>query len=212
MEKNTNKSLFRKYGVINIVLLIILLSVSETTNAQSKNLDVVDEFDLTKEELDAFKITTVNKVQELENCISIIGSKSQAEDNRNKAINAALKLFIPDAKMQVSVLKSRKTTVNTYSMRTYLYRLKSLPYSKVEITFYDLAYISDFQPGADGKYYATAVIFQEFKGFTGDNISYTDSTKKTIDVVVELREDPFFKVKRWTILLGDIKVTETRQG
>jgi hypothetical protein len=57
-----------------------------------------------------------------------------------------------------------------------------------------------------------ATILQEFTGFQGDNIAYTDITKKEIEIIIDLVEDPFFKEKSWRIFLGDIKATETREA
>ncbi len=216
MEKNISKLQCKKFGNLKITKFVIILSFLcafsiENLNAQNKNLNVVEEFELTDEELKAFKQTTRDKISELETCIKIIGDKKYSSIKKKKSIETALKLFIPDAKMQVSSLRNGRVSVNTFPMETYFMRLKSLPYSKVKISFYDLAYISDFQKGADGKYYATAFIFQKFEGFYGDNLSYEDKTQKTIDITLELREDPFFKKKRWVILLGDVKVTETKK-
>jgi len=55
-----------------------------------------------------------------------------------------------------------------------------------------------------------ATIFQEFTGFVGDNITYTDITQKEIEIVVEQEEDKFYNEKRWKIYLGNIKATETK--
>ena len=92
----------------------------------------------------------------------------------------------------------------------YLYRLKTLPYLRVEIKFYDICYITEFTRGEDGKYYATATIFQEFTGYMGDQIAYRDITKKEISIIIDLVEDEFFNEKRWALFLGDIKATETK--
>jgi hypothetical protein len=95
-------------------------------------------------------------------------------------------------------------------MAKYLARLKSLPYTKVIIKFYDIAYIRDFTKGPDGKYYSTATIIQEFTGFDKDDIIYKDITKKDVEIIVDLVEDNFFNEKRWKIFLGDIRATETK--
>jgi len=162
---------------------------------------------LSPEELKDFKIAVENKVNELQNNIVIIGSKNEKEDIRNQAIKSALKLFIINAMMQVT---NKNGNIKSYGVEDYFYRLMSLPYTKVEIRFYDLAYISNFRKGNDNRYHATATIFQEFKGFTGDNVTYTDRTSKSIDIILEYGEDEFFKVKRWIVKLGNIKINEIR--
>ena len=123
----------------------------------------------------------------------------------------ALKLFYKGAQMEISMIMPDGIVqkVNR-SMEKYLARLKSLPFTKVVIKFYDIAYIRDFTKGPDGKYYSTATIIQEFTGFKDDNIVYTDVTKKDIEIIIDLVEDKFFKEKRWKIFLGDIKASETK--
>jgi hypothetical protein len=113
--------------------------------------------------------------------------------------------------MEISVLQPDGTSQKVNRpMEKYLARLKSLPYTKVVIRFYDIAYISEFTKGPDGKYYSTATIIQEFTGFNEDNIVYTDVTKKDIEIIIDLVEDKFFNEKRWKIFLGDIKASETK--
>ena len=113
--------------------------------------------------------------------------------------------------MEVSYLNNEgETEIRTRTMENYLFRLKTLPYTRVEIKYYDIAYITDFIKGPDSRYYAVATIFQEFTGFVGDNIAYTDITQKEIEIVVEQIEDKFYNEKRWKVFLGNIKATETK--
>ena len=163
---------------------------------------------LSKEELEHFKKSVENKINELQNNIIIVGSKDEKDEIRMLAIESCLKLFIPDAKMQVSNKKTGK--VKTYLMEKYFHRLMSLPYTKVVIKFYDIAYVGNFYKGTDGRFHATATIFQEFKGYYGDDEEYIDKVSKTIDIILEYAEDEFFKTKRWTVKLGNIKVHETK--
>jgi hypothetical protein len=134
-----------------------------------------------------------------------------AMDKRNLAEREALKLFYAGAQIEISQRDDlgNVSKVNR-DVKHYFARLKSLPYTRVVIRFYEIAYISEFTRGPDGRYYSVATILQEFTGFTGDNIVYSDITKKEIEIIVDLVEDPFFKEKRWKIFLGDIKATETK--
>jgi len=225
--KNSITLRFRKYGISSWIVAIYFLTFFQIPTlllAQNPNEIKVNEKEmeaikktmendssiavkLTEDELENFKISVEHKINELQNDITIIANKSETEKNRQDAITSALKLFIADAKMQVS----NKVTLqlSTFPMKTYFIRLKSLPYTKVEINFYEIAYISKFYEGADGNYHATATIFQEFKAFSGDNIVYTDRTQKTIDIILEYGEDEYFKTKRWIVKLGNIRVLET---
>lgn len=175
-----------------------------------KNLEFVEDNSgnrLTNNELNEFKALTIEKVNELQYYIKLIGDKYEDEENRKMAIDGALKLFIEDAIMQVS---SNKTgTIRTYPMRKYLFRLMALKYDKVVIEYYDVTYLTKLQLGADGKYRCTATIYQRFKGYSGDQLVYTDNTTKDVEVILEYKDDSFYKQKRWTLLLGDVEVSET---
>lgn len=169
------------------------------------------DFTLSPDDLIIFKEQTEQKVLEFEQYIVIIGSKEEPDEKRNMAVQEALKLFIKDASIDISKLKEDgNEEIISRPVEKYLARLKALPFTRVIIKFYDIAYITDFIRGPDGRYYSTATIIQEFKGFTGDNMQYADITEKEIEIVIDLVEDKFFNEKRWKIFLGDIRATETK--
>jgi hypothetical protein len=159
----------------------------------SKTAKITDEINISEGDVSIFKETTEKKVTEFQQHIVIIADKDQPQEKRNLAEREALKLFYKGAIME-----------------NYLFRLKTLPYTRVEIKYYDIAYITDFIKGPNSRYYAVATIFQEFTGFVGDNIAYTDVTQKEIEIVVEQVEDKFYNEKRWKVFLGNIKATETK--
>jgi hypothetical protein len=177
----------------------------------SKTAKITDEINISEGDVSIFKETTEKKVTEFQQHIVIIADKDQPQEKRNLAEREALKLFYKGAMMEVSyVNKEGETEIRSRSMENYLFRLKTLPYTRVEIKYYDIAYITDFIKGPDSRYYAVATIFQEFTGFVGDNIAYTDVTQKEIEIVVEQVEDKFYNEKRWKVFLGNIKATETK--
>jgi hypothetical protein len=177
----------------------------------SKTARITDEINISEGDVGIFKETTERKVAEFQQHIIVIADKEQPQEKRNLAEREALKLFYKGAMMEVSFLnKEGESEIRTRTMENYLYRLKTLPYTRVDIKYYDIAYITDFIKGPDSRYYAVATIFQEFTGFVGDNIAYTDVTQKEIEIVVEQIEDKFYNEKRWKILLGNIKATETK--
>jgi hypothetical protein len=176
----------------------------------SKTARIIDEINISEADVGMFKTVTERKVAELQQHILIISDKDQPPEKRNLAVLEALKLFYKGALMEVSFLDDKgETIIKSRTIENYLYRLKTLPFTKVVITFYDIAYVTEFIKGPDNKYYAVATIFQEFTGFVGDNITYTDITQKEIEIVVEQEEDKFYDEKRWKIYLGNIKATET---
>lgn len=177
----------------------------------SKTARITDEINISEGDVGIFKETTEKKVAEFQQHIVIIADKDQPAEKRNLAEREALKLFYKGAIMEVSYLdKDGETEIRSRTMENYLFRLKTLPYTRVEIKYYDIAYITDFIKGPNSRYYAVATIFQEFTGFVGDNIAYTDITQKEIEIVVEQIEDKFYNEKRWKVFLGNIKATETK--
>jgi hypothetical protein len=204
--------MFKKSLLPLIAMFLSLLGSGQTKTAvTSKEAKIVDEINLSEQDIQVFKEQTKQKVDEFQQYIVTLGSKDEPAEKRNMAEKEALKLFYKGAQMEISMIMPDGIVqkVNR-SMEKYLARLKSLPFTKVVIKFYDIAYIRDFTKGPDGKYYSTATIIQEFTGFKDDNIVYTYVTKKDIEIIIDLFEDKFFKEKRWKIFLGDIKASETK--
>jgi hypothetical protein len=147
-----------------IFLIIYSFCFLQALAAQTPHSEnISDELKLSPAELSAFKTATQNKVLELQNCITVIGSKETSKDKVDRAFKGVAKLFMPDAKMEVTKIKNGEKKSFTFPIMTYFSRLRNLPYTNVEINFYDMVYVSDFQLGDDGNYHATAIIFQEFK-------------------------------------------------
>jgi len=203
--------MLRKIFAVSILLTGLIVSAQTKTAVSSKEAKIVDEINLSESDIEVFKDQTKQKVDEFQQYIVTLGSKDQPSEKRDLAEKEAIKLFYKGAQMETSILMPDGSTQKVNRpMEKYLARLKSLPYTKVVIKFYDIAYIREFTKGADGKYYSTATIIQEFTGFNKDNIVYTDVTKKDIEIIIDLVEDKFFNEKRWKIFLGDIKSSETK--
>jgi len=191
---------------------ICLVNAQTKTAVTSKEANIMTEINLSQQDIEVFKEQTKQKVDEFQQYIVTIGSKDEPMDKRNLAEREALKLFFAGAIIEISEIDKNGEAVRIIPrpVQKYLARLKSLPYTKVVIRFFDIAYVTDFNRGPDGRYYSVATIIQEFTGFNGDNIIYTDVTKKEVEIIVDLVEDQFFHDKSWKIFLGDIRATETR--
>jgi len=191
---------------------VINLTAQETKTAvTSKEARITDEITLSDQDIEVFKEQTRQKVSEFQQYIVTLGNKEEPAEKRNMAEKEALKLFFKGAEMEIStVLPDGTIQKINRPMEKYLARLKALPYTRVVIRFYDIAYIREFTKGPDGKYYSTATIIQEFTGFNEDNIIYRDVTTKDIEIIIDIVEDTFFNEKRWKIFLGDIKASETK--
>ena len=200
-------------GAICIMLIGASVHAQTKTAISAKEAELLREINLSEQDLELFRQQTRQKVGELEQHIVTIADKSQPPEKRNLAEREALKLFYAGAQIEISSRNaSGDVSKITRNIEQYFARLKSLPYTRVNIQFYEIAYISEFTRGPDGRYYSVATILQEFTGFNGDNIAYSDLTKKDVEIIIDLVEDPFFKEKSWRIFLGDIKATETREA
>jgi transcriptional regulator with PAS, ATPase and Fis domain len=212
-KKEVKENIMVKKILIPVFILLLSITASSQTKTAvtSKEAKIVDEINLSDADIEVFKEQTKQKVDEFQQYIVTLGSKDEPAEKRNMAEKEALKLFYKGAQMEISLVAADGSVQKVNRpMEKYLARLKSLPYTKVVIKFYDIAYIRDFTKGPDGKYYSTATIIQEFTGFNKDNIIYTDVTKKDIEIIIDIVEDKFFNEKRWKIFLGDIKASETK--
>ncbi len=151
----------------------------------------------------------LEKVRDLSKYISIIGNKSTPFSEANRVMDRAEELFAPDAKIGVSSLS--KKGIVYYSVRKYFEHLMALNYDKVDIEWYKIQYISDLELQPDGRYVGVITIYQRFQGTTGDQMVYSDVTKKDITIYVERKSTQIGGrlIGFWDVQLGDIRVTET---
>ena len=195
-----------------LFLFVSTIGAQTKTAITSKEANILSEISLSQQDIEVFKEQTRQKMDEFTQHIITISDKSEPAERRNLAEKEALKLFFSGAEMEISFIDANNEVMRiSRPIPTYLARLKSLPYTRVVIEFYDIAYVSSFDRGPDGRYYSVATIIQEFTGFKGDNIVYSDVTQKEVEIIIDLVEDPFFSQKSWRIFLGDIKASETRQ-
>lgn len=153
----------------------------------------------------------MEKVKDLSKYISIIGNKDTPFSEANRVIDRASELFASDSKMGVSTLNS--TEIKYYTVRKYFERLMALNYDRVKIEWYDIQYISDLELQPDGKYVGVITIYQLFEGSGVEGLQYKDVTKKDITIYVEQKKTQISGriIDFWDVLLGDIRVTETKK-
>ena len=168
--------------------------------------------DISPERKRAIDSLAMEKVKDLSKYISIIGDKATPFSEANRVIDRAMELFSDGAQMGVSSLNRKE--VKYYGVRKYFERLMALNYDKVTIEWFNIHYISDLVRQPDGKYVGVITIYQKFTGESDDGMKYVDITKKDITVYVERKETQISGriVGFWDVLLGDIRVTETRPG
>jgi len=191
--------------------LFTLLLFCFLSCAFAKAQDVSEEDKLTPEQLEAFKKEASKKINALSNYISIISDKSIDQPIRQKSIELAVKLFL-DKNQLVQVSSKNRDAIRSFKIGEYLNRLRVLPYSRVEIEWYDITYVSDFRYGSDGKYYAVATVFQKFRGYSSEGqLIYEDITQKDIEITVgkQVKKVGDQEYKEWDVLLRQISVLET---
>lgn len=151
-----------------------------------------------------YREKSLEKVNEFVEYLNIIADNKNARDDRNRAIEQALKLFIPSATMDVSTKENPQ--VKTYAMREYLMRLSNLPYTKVSVIWNDIRFANNFKKQPDGTYKGRVVATQTFVG-TGKNAYYSDITKKSADVRLSSFDlDPDDNQKKWQVLMGNVGI------
>jgi len=151
-------------------------------------------------------------IRQLGDYIQMICQKDSDPDEVSKTIDQALALFVDDAKIEVSSLN--RTDVIQYKIKDYLIRLGMLKYDKVIIQWSKIQYTSMLRKGPDGLYYGTVEFEQRFLGVSGDNQTYEDITRKTVEVVLRPyeRNTGGGTTIEWDVFLGDIGVTVTKHA
>ena len=184
---------------------LLLISVCLLTLSSS----IIAQDNLSKQRKVAIDSLALEKVRDLSKYISIIGSKETPFSEANRVIERTLELFVEEAQMGVSSIYSEE--IKYYPVRKYLERLMALNYDKINITWYNIQYISDLELQPDGRYVGVITIYQRFEGTTEEGMKYIDTTKKDITVYVEKKQTQISGrlIDFWDVLLGDIRVAET---
>jgi len=125
------------------------------------------------------------------------------------SIKYAMKLFDNDEEVLVETTNGKTNAKSQSKIRQYLNHLSLLSYKKVEMTASNIKFVSKFHLGPDGKWHASAVILQDFKGYKDNVQVYKDQTNKTIDIIVNTFEEEKDgkTVTKFDIFLGNISVT-----
>lgn len=186
-----------------IFAIVFLLAFGLSIRAQEENITPDRKAEIDK--------LALEKVNDLSKYISIVGNKETPWSEANRVIDRALELFMDGSEIGVSSLS--KEDVIYYTIKKYLYRLVALNYDKVEITWYDIQYVSDLKRQPDGKYVGVITVFQKFIGTTKEGLEYKDVTQKDITVYVERKQTQIGGrlIGFWDVLLGDIRVKETKK-
>jgi len=145
----------------------------------------------------------------IQTAITYIAQSSDDYDTKEKKIRYTISKYFDSPESTVQVSSLSRSTIFDYSIHTYLYRLARLRsryhYTKVELIFEpDYLGISSFKKIGESKYELSVSMWQEFIGYIGDSIAYSDATRKKFLLYFEFDER-----RRFTIKIGQILVAET---
>jgi hypothetical protein len=175
-------------------------------------ISVLAQPEISPERKQAIDSLALEKVKDLGKYISIIGNKDTPFSEANRVIDRALELFAEGSQMGVSSINRKE--IKYYGIREYFQRLMALNYDRVKIEWFNIEYISDLVRQPDGRYVGVITVYQRFTGESDDGLKYVDTTKKDITVYVERKQTQIQGriIGFWDVLLGDIRVTETKPG
>jgi hypothetical protein len=190
-----------KKNIFYIILALGLFQITFYALAQDDNIS--------PERKKAIDSLALEKVHDLSKYISIIGNKETPFAEAQRVMDRADELFADNSEIGVSSLSH--PDVNYYKVREYFQRLMALNYDKINISWYNIHYISDLERQPDGKYVGVITIYQRFEGTGKEGMTYKDTTKKDITIYVEKKQTQIRGriIDFWDVLLGDIRVTET---
>ncbi|MVM40694.1 hypothetical protein GO730_28430 [Spirosoma sp. HMF3257] len=155
-----------------------------------------------------YRSSALSRVDEFVAYLNIIANKELTDDEKDKAIEQVVKLFLPEATIDVS--SANRPGVRKYKIKDYLTRLKMVPYASSTIDWTEIQYVSELKQAADGNYYGLITGQQTFTGYAenGQDVLYTDVTEKSVQVKLEAYrslKDGNTQLK-WAVLLGNIGI------
>jgi predicted DNA-binding protein YlxM (UPF0122 family) len=183
-------------------LLLFFFTTSLSWSQDRLKQSYVDD-DLSEKEAADLKNRTKQRIAELQNYLNIIPDSKRSTAEREDAVEQALLLFTNEANMEIIDRKGKRTMPVKRYFRNLL-DISTGYYTHIDITQYDVAYVSDFRLGTDGNYHSTGTYYQDFKGFRGDQAVYHDRTKKDVSIRADARLNEYNE-KKWTLLLGNVK-------
>ena len=163
---------------------------------------------LDENELLGYREKSLRRVDEFVQYLNIVTDKSLDPDEKDKAIDQAVRLFLPNATMEVTSVNWKG--VKRYPIRDYLARLKLLPYNSTKIEWHEVNYVSELQQASDGNYYGMISGTQTFTGYgnSGEDVLYSDVTRKNVKVKLQSYQKSVEGQSQlnWEVLLGNIGV------
>jgi hypothetical protein len=169
---------------------------------------------LSESEMQSYSKKATLKVDGFSNFLNLIANKELSSEEKDKVIEQAVKLFTPNATIQVSFRKADGTiTVATRKIEEYLKKLKLSKYNSVRIEWSDIQYIGNLKQESDGNYYGIITGQQRFSGYTKNGkVSYSDIVKKDVKVMITTYKKTIDAIEnqQWEVFLGNIGIVEDK--
>ncbi|WP_020604751.1 hypothetical protein [Spirosoma spitsbergense] len=162
---------------------------------------------LTDDEKEKYQESSLHRLDDFIVAVNTVTDRNRSNDEKDRAINDALKLFADGATIEVNSVKNPNP--RPVSLKNYLNRLRVLPYRKTTVEWYEVNFVENLTPTADGLYEGTIAGEQRFtaQGANGRTV-YSDVTRKNVRVRLSSYDKTIDgkASTRWHILLGNIKI------
>jgi hypothetical protein len=143
--------------------------------------------------------------------LAILCKKNAANEELNKATDQAMALFVSEDAM-VEVSSNNRNSITRYKIRSYLSRLKLVPYDRIEVQWVHVQYVGDLKLGPDGNLHGTVSFEQVFRAYRDNQLVYSDATIKTANILLKMyrTSSDGQSGASWDVLLSDVGVNATK--
>ena len=166
---------------------------------------------LSDSDYEQYRLQALERVEEFGTMLGVVADKTVESGQKDKAISEILKMFKPDATIQVSSTTPGRPPA-TLRMQDYLRRLKLLPYTSVSIEWTDVQFVQELTQRDDGNYYGKIRGEQLYSGLNQKTgLQYSDVTEKDVDVLLTpyKKQTEGQNQRKWAVLLGNVGVVTT---
>lgn len=152
----------------------------------------------------------LQKARDLGKYLSVIASKNTEAADAYRAVEQAVILFLSDSSQVETKQPNGERRVDF--IRNYLTRLRMLKYSKVEIEWSEIAYVSNLRRAPDGNYYGVISVLQKFTGYLDNKPVFSDNTRKNIEIVLKTyrKEVDGESLELWDVFLNNIGISASK--
>ncbi|MBK8493501.1 MAG: hypothetical protein IPL49_22180 [Saprospirales bacterium] len=128
------------------------------------SLSAAAQCDGTPPKAEEYSAQALQKTAYLSTYIQLICDNKTTILKSKGAVDLACKLFLDEDRV-VQVSSSNREHVHEYKVRDYFQHLQLLGYTKVEIKWVEVGYVSQLRKGVDGNFYGVITIKQKFTGY-----------------------------------------------